>query len=371
MKVHYINILLFALLLNILIYNQRNHKSPTPHTSKIPTKRSLCECELYAPTNYDNDLEMKEAMDNFNKQTQQRFHEYNDRMVEKRKQCKDKCDKEIQKIILKDKLEKEFMDKFTTLHTDIQSDAIPTCICEKSMVDKMEKGCLRCGRVLGGGVPPCVGLLGTVAIGAWKNAAIATATKYATAKGLALGKIFGELMGTGKVLNELEGLGVHLLFPDLFQSIGTEIHFTEDTKIAGIIHTQYKATCFSASSNGPRSAACNRVEISFGIFEADGITRGPPAVSAIPDKVKPIVEVAKEVAAETVKDATEKVTEGVIETKTGIVEATSYNWYSTISYSIIAIEVIVLIMMIIYWILRYRRKKKMKKKLQYIKLLEE
>ncbi|SOV83955.1 rifin PIR protein, putative [Plasmodium reichenowi] len=86
MKVNYINILLFALPLNILVHNQRNHKSTTPHhTPKITTTRLLCECELYAPANYDNDTEMKKVMENFNKQTQQRFHEYDDRMVEKTK----------------------------------------------------------------------------------------------------------------------------------------------------------------------------------------------------------------------------------------------------------------------------------------------
>ncbi|KOB87121.1 hypothetical protein PFDG_03199, partial [Plasmodium falciparum Dd2] len=77
MKVHYINILLFELLLKILVYNQRNHNNTTLNTQ---TNRSLCECELYPPANYDNDPQMKEVMDNFNKQTQQRFHEYNDLM---------------------------------------------------------------------------------------------------------------------------------------------------------------------------------------------------------------------------------------------------------------------------------------------------
>ncbi|EWC87688.1 hypothetical protein PFNF54_03536 [Plasmodium falciparum NF54] len=75
-------------------------------------------------------------MQKFHDRTTQRFQEYDERLQEKRQICKDKCDKEIQKIILKDKLEKELMDKFSTLDTDIQSDAIPTCICEKSLADK-------------------------------------------------------------------------------------------------------------------------------------------------------------------------------------------------------------------------------------------
>ncbi|CDO61894.1 rifin [Plasmodium reichenowi] len=127
MKVHYINILLFALPLNILV---NSHKKPRT-TQKIPTTRSLCECELYAPVNYENDLQMKEVMDNFNKQTQRRFHEYDDRMVEKRKQCKERCDKESQKIILKDKLEKELTEKFTTLETKITTDDFRLCRMDK------------------------------------------------------------------------------------------------------------------------------------------------------------------------------------------------------------------------------------------------
>ncbi|SOV84165.1 rifin PIR protein, putative [Plasmodium reichenowi] len=107
MKVHYINILLFSLPLNILVYNGRNHNSTTHDTPKITTTRLLCECELYVPVNYDNDPQMKKAMQQFEDRTTQRFHEYNEHMKTTRQKCKDKCDKEIQKIILKDKLEKK------------------------------------------------------------------------------------------------------------------------------------------------------------------------------------------------------------------------------------------------------------------------
>ncbi|SOV83928.1 rifin PIR protein, putative [Plasmodium reichenowi] len=194
MKLHYTKILLFALPLNILAHNQRNHKSTTHHTPKIPTTRLLCECELYMP-NYDKDPEMKVVMENFNKQTQQRFHEYDERMKTTRHKCKDKCDKKIQKIILKDKLEKELMDKFATLHTDIQSGELPECTCKKSMVDNMEKGCLRCAGVLGGGVMPGMGLVGGSLLGAIsvlqpqaiisaQAAALAEATDLATKAGI-------------------------------------------------------------------------------------------------------------------------------------------------------------------------------------------
>ncbi|KNC38021.1 rifin [Plasmodium falciparum RAJ116] len=70
MKDHYINILLFALPLNILVYNQRNYYITPRHTQ---TNRLLCECELYEPANYDNDQEMKEVMQQFEVRTSQDY----------------------------------------------------------------------------------------------------------------------------------------------------------------------------------------------------------------------------------------------------------------------------------------------------------
>nr|SPJ13230.1 rifin PIR protein,putative [Plasmodium sp. DRC-Itaito] len=123
----------------------------TPRTTNITTTRLLLECKLYLP-NYDSDPQMKKVMQQFD-----------EAMVKNRQKCKDKCDKEIQKIILKDKMEKELIHKFATLQKDIQSDAIPTCICEKSLAYKVEKTCLICGYGLGS-VTPSVGLFGTLAV---------------------------------------------------------------------------------------------------------------------------------------------------------------------------------------------------------------
>ncbi|ETW51725.1 hypothetical protein PFMALIP_00150 [Plasmodium falciparum MaliPS096_E11] len=160
MKVHYINILLLALSLNILVIN--THKKPSITSRHIQNTRLLCECELYMP-NYDNDPEMKRVMQKFHDRTTQRFQEYDEKLQEKRQICKDKCDKEIQKIILKDKLEKQMAEQLTTLDTNITNDDIPTCVCEKSLADKVEKGCLRCGGILGSAMPQ-LGLIGGSAL---------------------------------------------------------------------------------------------------------------------------------------------------------------------------------------------------------------
>ncbi|CDO61828.1 rifin [Plasmodium reichenowi] len=378
MNVHYINILFFALPLNILllssqVYNQRNHNSTTHHTTKIPTTRLLCECELYMP-NYDNDPQMKEVLENFNKQTQQRFHEYDDLMVKKRQKCKDRCDKESQKIILKDKLEKELMDKFATLHTDIQSDAIPTCICEKSMADKVEKGCLRCGSILGGAMPELGSIGGSLlyALNQWKptalNAAIAAAEEFGAAAGIKA----GDIQGMKTVILGLKYFKVHDTFPDIFKSILETSHYTNVKGFASAIVKEHKLNCALGATNRVKESMCLRVDINFGLKEAvTGNQIGGPPASEIPKIIDDIVGGAKGAAeAKAAKVAAAK--KAAFETaQEKAIETTFMGNQTAIIASIVAIVVIVLIMVIIYLILRYRRKKKMKKKLQYIKLLEE
>ncbi|CDO61642.1 rifin [Plasmodium reichenowi] len=370
MKVHYINILLFALPLNILVYTQRNHKITTPRTQKIPITRLLWECELYAPANYDNDPQMKEVMENFNKQTQQRFHEYDDRMKTTREKCKEQCDKEIQKIILKDKLEKELMDKFVTLDTDIQSDAIPTCVCEKSIADKVEKGCLRCGGVLGGGGVPSVGLLGGLGTYAWKPATIEAAKAAAIAEGAAKGIAAGNAAGMNIVNSYLENMGVTALIPDLSKKMSSIGYYAEVKNFAPAIIEEYKQICVGTGTN---VAKCINFEnsVSIHIIQDDVRIFFQSAEKAVPDYINSVVRMAKGYADAEAAKVTLSETPVLQARYTAAVETTYTSCQTAIIASVVAIVVIVLIMVIIYKILRYRRKKKMKKKLQYIKLLEE
>ncbi|SOV84080.1 rifin PIR protein, putative [Plasmodium reichenowi] len=369
MNVHYIKILLFSLPLNILVHNQRNHESTTPHhTPKIPTTRLLCECEMYAPANYDDDPQMKEVMENFNKQTQERFHEYDERMKTARQKCKDQCDKEIQKIILKDKLEKELMDKFATLQTDIQNDAIPTCVCEKSMADKMEKGCLKCGGVLGGGVAPSVGLLGGLGTYAWKPAAIAAAKEAAKEAAIAAGKAAGDAYGKSAVIKALDYYEVDYFFPRIFESIRNIKNYTDVTNFSSQIVAEYKQICASSSIYGDEWIHFNG---SFGLWdpETSGLIGNPS--TEIPKTINSLVGTTKTAVDIEAGEVTLSKTPVFKETYMGAVESTYTSCQTAITASVIAIVVIILVMVIIYLVLRHRRKKKMKKKLQYIKLLEE
>ncbi|ETW17857.1 hypothetical protein PFFVO_03251 [Plasmodium falciparum Vietnam Oak-Knoll (FVO)] len=249
MKVHYMNALLFALPLNILNHNERNHNNTTLHTA---ITRSLCECELYVPVNYDNDWEMKSVMDNFNKQTQQRFEEYDERMKTTRQKCKEQCDKEIQKIILKDKLEKELMDKFATLQTDIQSDAIPTCVCEKSLEDKMEKECLKCAQNLGGIVAPSTGVLAGIAEGAlyvWKDAEIIAAKAAAVTEGAAKGLAEGAQVGINAVMDGLcRDFGLSTVRIKELGSVINGTNYSDVKMITEAVYAKFNVSCLPGAS---------------------------------------------------------------------------------------------------------------------------
>ncbi|KNC35658.1 rifin [Plasmodium falciparum RAJ116] len=370
MKVHYINMLLFALPLNILKHNQRNHKSTTLHTQN---NRSLCECELYAPANYDSDTEMKRVMENFSKQTQHRFHEYDERMKTTRQKCREQCDKEIQKIILKDKLEKELMDKFATLQTDIQNDAIPTCVCEKSLADKVEKGCLKCAQNLGGIVAPSTGVLGEIAalaVNAWKTTELEAAIVAAQKAGDAAGVAAGEAAGKKAVIEALEFIEVHKFFPGIFKNIRNITHYADVKNFVGDIVKEHAQNCALVSTN--EGAKCYSFEVNLGIREAITFKQtGPPASGHIRELIKGIVGDVKKAADARTAEVSSATYKDIMTKQTAFIEAEFNSSITSIYAPIIAIVVIVLIMIIIYLILRYRRKKKMKKKLQYIKLLEE
>ncbi|SCM18901.1 PIR protein, putative [Plasmodium sp.] len=371
MNVHCINILLFAVPLNILA---NTHKKPSITPRHIQTNRLLCECELFAPQNYDNDPEMKRVMQQFHDRTTQRFQEYDESLHEKRQVCKDTCDKEIQKIILKDKLEKELTEKFATLQTDIHSDAIPTCICEKSMADKVEKACLKCTQNLGGIVAPSLGVLGGIPEGAlsvWKPAALKLAFAAAKKAGAAAGKIAGDAKHMEVVIESLKILGVEDLIPGIYDTISSTSHYANVSNISHYIYAKFDGTCLSLSNSFSRPAACTTFEYNFGIFTKGSNIPGPPAIRAIPNMLNKIAEKAELSAKAAAKISAKEATEAAIETNTGAIQATTTTYYTAIIAAVVAIVVIVLIMLIIYLILRYLRKKKMKKKLQYIKLLEE
>ncbi|SOS81628.1 PIR protein, putative [Plasmodium sp.] len=369
MKVLYISILLFALPLNILVDYPKN----TYYRLHIPTTtlRLLCECDIYTSM-YDNDPEMKAVMENYNRQTSDRFKEYDERMQDKRQKCKEQCDKEIQKIVLKDKLEKELTQKFSTLETNIDTNDMPTCICKKSLLDKTEKYCLNCGLGIGSGVLQASSLLGgigEVALDAWKAAALVTAEELAAEAGAAAGK---DALIPAAIKAVIEGLEKAFPMKELgFGKLESLIHvrtYADAELISDAINLHYNTKCVILRSVSDPSL-CNS-------FEKFGFVEGYNHVNvltktAIREEVTKVIAGAKNTAEATAEAATERVTASLTAQNTVAVNATYASFQNAIIASIVAILVIVLVMVIIYLILRYRRKKKMKKKLQYIKLLKK
>ncbi|ETW19334.1 hypothetical protein PFFVO_01909 [Plasmodium falciparum Vietnam Oak-Knoll (FVO)] len=315
------------------VYNQRNYYITPRHTE---TNRSLCECELYSPTNYDSDPEMKRVMQQFVDRTTQRFHEYDERMKTTRQKYREQCNKEIQKIILKDKIEKELAEKLAALETNIDINDIPTCICEKSLADKVEKGCLMCGCGLGG-VAAGVGIIGPVAVKGLENAAMLVAAQ----KGIEAG-MEAAIQGVKKIyyLGEVESVN--------FGEVVTATNFSDQNLLGQALQTLANDIC------GEGGAGCDK---SFCLL-ADGKNAARFA-EGIAQQARAVAIKAGDAA-----KTAEKVGISLANTE-------SSSSYLAIGYSVLAILIILLIMIIIYLILRYRRKKKMQKKLQYIKLLKE
>ncbi|ETW51550.1 hypothetical protein PFMALIP_00388 [Plasmodium falciparum MaliPS096_E11] len=309
MKVHYFNILLFSLPLNIIllssqVYNQRNHIL-TLHKSTT-TSRVLSECDLYMPK-YDNDADMKSVKENFDRQTSQRFEEFDERMKDKRRKCKEQCEKDIQKIILKDKI-------------------------EKSLEEKVEKYCLICGCGLGGGVAPFVGLFGGLAVNELKKAAAAAATEAGIKEAIkGLGKIYAITEGTAIKWTEI----IHAGNYNHKMSLITIVNSVNSTceEVAASERTLFCKASYSFTESGRRT-----------IF------------------TQTISEMAGNAAEDAGKAASGKLAEM---TSVGTICS------NPVVISAIVVVIIAVILLIIYLILRYSRKQKMNKKDQYTKLLNE
>ncbi|CDO61950.1 rifin [Plasmodium reichenowi] len=322
MKLHYPKILLICLPLNILLTsssngnnnNNNNESHITPHHTQ--TNRSLCESDIESSI-YDNDAEMKSVKENFNRQTSQRFEKYEELMQEKRQKRKEERDKNIQNIIEKDKM-------------------------DKSLVEKVEKGCLRCGCGLGG-VAASVGLFGGLGIYGSEMAATAVAAKAAgIAEGLKVG--LESVIAIAKLSFDFpEGTIPAIEVADLM-AVGK---FTDGVSLHGIFE------CISSNIKGQWGAQVyNKFFLAVDTMAKKTLTEF--------NEMNPIPVAAVEKA----------VTKGE-EVAIAATHAKYTHLYSAIGYSVLAILIIVLVMIIIYLILRYRRKKKMEKKDKYTKLLNQ
>ncbi|EUT75956.1 hypothetical protein PFAG_05987 [Plasmodium falciparum Santa Lucia] len=311
MKLNYTKILLFFFPLNILANNNKNKPYITQHTPTT-TSRLLCECELYAPRNYDNDPEMKSVKENFDRQTSERFEEYDERMKDKRQKRKEERDKNIQGIIEKDKM-------------------------DKSLAEKVEKGCLRCGCGLGG-VAASVGIFGGLGTYGWEISA--TAAAYETAKQA------GIQAGIDAVIAKIKESS--FISQCLVVDWSKFINGSNYNSITGLVQAVKAAVTTNGKTCQVLTGDIGRLYNGLSQNEAwfsSFVRKGTEAATAITKSVE-TAELSK------------------------VGDASIYS-YSAIGYSVTAILIIVLVMVIIYLIFRYGRKKKMNKKGQYTKLLNQ
>ncbi|SOV83956.1 rifin PIR protein, putative [Plasmodium reichenowi] len=246
------------------------------------------------------------------------------------------------------------MDKFSVLETDIQSDAIPTCVCEKSIADKVEKGCLRCAQNLGGIVAPSTGVLGEIAafaVKAWKDAAIISAKEAAIDKGLALGKIAGDIEGAAEVIRLIK----------------------QTLVISGSIQAEYTASECGFSilfRHGTKKPICTLMEQK--MFAASQVQRsGLSPTEFIQTTAETIVSEAKGAASVKAAQVASAKTPALEAKNLAAVEATTTPYYTPIIVSIVCNNGHNFNYGDNIFDFTLSTKKKMKKKVQYIKLLEE
>ncbi|SOV83709.1 PIR protein [Plasmodium reichenowi] len=360
MKLHYTKILLFALALNMLLTSyhvySKNKPSITSHHTPRYTSRVLSECDTESSI-YDSDEEINSVKEIFERQTSQRFEEYQERMKEKRQKRKEQRDKNIQKIIHKDKM-------------------------EKNLEEKIEKGCLMCGCGLGS-VAGSVGLFGGIIINIWKPGALKTAIAEALEANHAMisatAEAAGDVVGAAKVIQLVKStFSVDNVGATVLKSFINPENYTNASVITKAVHKQYLEKCISVSSGrllSPFGDANRNIPICSSVWQqTQAVSQRGQNISPI-DGIRTAVETIVSEAngvAKAAAEAAEVAEKGTIKlAQEKAIEATSTQLYSAIGYSIIAILIIVLIMIIIYLVLRYRRKKKMKKKAQYTKLLNE
>nr|SPJ13346.1 rifin PIR protein,putative [Plasmodium sp. DRC-Itaito] len=199
------------------------------------------------------------------------------------------------------------MDKFTTLQTDIQNEAIPTCICEKSISDKVQKGCLRCGGILGSAFPELSAIGGTVVYVAAVKAAIDVDMKAA--------------------IEGLKGVtGLSELLKEKITYLVTPTNFKCPDALITVVQNVKNTKCVGTATNS---------QILCILEEDQWVTRIHPKT----------VEAAGEAS------------EAYISTLSNSTTITTFLTHPIVISAIVVIS-IALILLIIYLILRYRRKKK-------------
>ncbi|EWC79164.1 hypothetical protein C923_00156 [Plasmodium falciparum UGT5.1] len=294
MKVHFPKILLFFFPLNILLtsyhVNNKNKQYITPRHIRTSISRVLSECDTHTSI-YDDDTEMKSVKENFDRQTSRRFEEYEKRMIKNRQKCKEQCDKDIQEIILKDKV-------------------------QKSLAEKIEKGCLRCGCGLGG-VAASIGLIGGVTVNELKKAALLAAESSAIAEGAVAGEAAGIKAGIEAVISGIEReFGVSTDGVQGLQSLFTANTYNDVTMIARAIIKEYDPSSCLIGGSGAPETFCTWVKV-----KSDAAPKIPGKHVSTNDLVEKAVGTIVSDAEPVATAAAQQATDEVIQRSIAVVDA--------------------------------------------------
>ncbi|KYN93008.1 rifin, partial [Plasmodium reichenowi] len=286
-----------------------------PHHTSTTKSRVLSEKDIQS-SGYDKDVEMKSVKENFDRQSSKRFEKYEERMKEKRQKRKEERDKNIQEIVKKDKM-------------------------EKHLAEKIEKGCLKCGCALGGGVLPVWGLVSGLWYGTW------------------LQYLSEEALPAGIKAGLKEGLKQIKLITKIYRGTDEIPVITVDQMLSSGKFTN-GVNLYDMVKHINNSLYNELGEGNFSQFwiQIDGMVNCETIDMFNTNNSTHIAAVAKAV------EEGEALKVAEFAANTSLLS-------NTIIVSVVAILLIVLVMIIIYLVLRYRRKKKMKKKAEYTKLLNE
>ncbi|KOB89392.1 hypothetical protein PFDG_04941, partial [Plasmodium falciparum Dd2] len=219
----------------------------------------------------------------------------------------------------------------------------------KIIADKIEKGCLKCGGVFGGGIAPSIGTLGgigQVALSAWKTEAIAAATAAAEKAGAAAGLKAGNAQGMAIVIKGLKAYGVHELYPELLQSIGSKIPYYDIANIAKAIITKKTQMC-GLNPSSANEAICKTININFKLIP-NGNQNYYPTQTGIEKGVTQVVGKATQTADFLANKVSSETSSRIISKQTALIEAGFDSSTTSIYASIIVILIIVLIMIFIH-----------------------
>ncbi|ETW33342.1 hypothetical protein PFTANZ_05940 [Plasmodium falciparum Tanzania (2000708)] len=234
---------------------------------------------------------------------------------------------------------------------------------EKSLEEKIEKGCLKCGCGLGG-VAAGIGIIGGIAISELKKAAMATAIASAKEAGAAEGAAKGAVAGASKFVDLIKStFSIKQLDHQTLETLFTAKTYTNISDLPYSIYMQYEGSCIPTYTlPSSDKAICSAIP-KLGLVQGYGQTNAQSTQAIIESNVKKLLAEATAAAEAKKTEMTSTMTATFTTEKTDAVHAIYMGYHTAIIASVVVILVIVLVMLIIYLILRYRRKKKINKKM--------